>query len=228
MQTEKAIVFDSSTLVSFAMNGLFEELKSLKKIFKGKFIITKEVKEEIVNKPLTIKRFELEALKLEELIQEKILELPSSLGVEDKKITEKTTELMKIANNSFISQGVGIKLIDIGETSCVALSQILIDKKIQNILAVDERTTRMLSENPETLKSIMEKRLHTKINIKNENLKIFKNLRFIRSVELIYLAHKKGLLTIKSKNALDALLYALKFKGCSVSEDEIEQIKRLG
>ncbi|VVB79190.1 Uncharacterised protein [uncultured archaeon] len=226
--TERVIIFDSSTLISFAMNGLFEELKTLRKSFSGKFIITKEVKQEIVDNPIRIKRFELEALKIDEMIQQKILELPNSIGVEDKKITDKTLELMKIANNTFISQGVGIKLIDMGETSCVALSQILNEQGVQNVLAVDERTTRMLSENPETLKNIMQKRLHTKINIKNENLRFFRNLKFIRSTELIYVAYKKGIISIKSKDTLDALLYALKFKGCSISDEEIEEIKRLG
>lgn len=225
---EKILLFDSSTLISLAMNGLFEEFKTLKKSFSGKFIITKEVKQEIVDNPIKIKRFELEALKIEEMIQQKILELPNSIGIDEKKITEKTFELMKIANNTFISEGVGIKLIDVGETSCVALSQILSEKGVQNILAVDERTTRMLSENPENLRNIMQKRLHTKINIKNENLKFFKNLKFIRSTELIYVAYKKGIISIKSKNTLDALLYALKFKGCSISDEEIEEIKRLG
>ena len=57
----KAIIFDSGTLISFAINGLYEELKLLKAKFDGKFIITDEVKAEIIDKPINIKRFELEA-----------------------------------------------------------------------------------------------------------------------------------------------------------------------
>ena len=41
---KKIIIFDASTLITLAMNGMFEEIKGLKKIFKGNFIITKEVK----------------------------------------------------------------------------------------------------------------------------------------------------------------------------------------
>ena len=67
---EKILIFDASPLISFAMNGLLPELKSLKETFEGKFIITKEVKYEIIDRPITIKRFELEALKLQELINE--------------------------------------------------------------------------------------------------------------------------------------------------------------
>ena len=65
-QKSKAIVFDSGTLINFAMNGMFQEFRELKKIFNGKFLITKEVKSEIIDRPITIKRFELEALRLKE------------------------------------------------------------------------------------------------------------------------------------------------------------------
>ena len=47
---QKIIIFDASTLITLVMNGLTEELRSLKKIFNGKFIITNEVKYEIVDK----------------------------------------------------------------------------------------------------------------------------------------------------------------------------------
>ena len=43
----------------------------------------------------------------------------------------------------------------------------------------------------------------------------------------MYIAYKKGLVRIKDKKILDAILYALKFKGCSISTDEIERIKKL-
>ena len=56
---EKAIIFDASTIISFVMNGLVPEFRRLKENFKGKFLITSEVKEEIVDKPINIKRFEL-------------------------------------------------------------------------------------------------------------------------------------------------------------------------
>ena len=38
----KAIVFDSGTLISLSMNGLVDELRDLKNIFKGNFFITKD------------------------------------------------------------------------------------------------------------------------------------------------------------------------------------------
>jgi hypothetical protein len=224
----KAIIFDASTLISFSMNGLLPELKELRKIFNGKFIITEKVKKEVIDRPITIKRFELEGLKIKQLLDEKVLEMPVSIGIKDEEISKKTDEILNIANNSFIGEKRNIKLIDLGEASCLALSKILNEKKIENVIAIDERTTRMLGELPENLQKLMQKKLHTKINLKKENLEFFKGFKFIRSAELVYIAYKKKLVRLKNGLVLDALLYGVKFKGCSISNEEIEEVKKLG
>ncbi len=227
--TEKILIFDASSLISFAMNGLLYELRELKKIFPGKFIIPKEVKQEIIDKPLTIKRFELEALNLNQLLKEKILELPTAIGIDEEKISRETNDLLNLANTSFLERDKKeVHLIDLGETACLVLSKILNKKNIPNVIVIDERTTRMLSEKPENLKKLLQKKLHIRIDIKKENLKHFKGLKMVRSCELIYIAYKKELVRIKDKKILDALLYALKYKGCAISTDEIETIKKLG
>lgn len=223
----KIIIFDASTLITLAMNGMFEEMRELKKIFKGKFIITKEVKMEIIDKPITINRFKLEALKLKQLLDEKTLEMPSTIGISDEEISKKTTEILEIANNIFQGNNKSIHLIDLGESSCLALSNMLNEKKIKNVLAIDERTTRMLGEKPDNLQRFLQKKLHTKISFKKEPLGFFKEFKVIRSSELVYIAYKKGLIKLKNGFVLDALLYAVKFKGCSISEDEIREIKKL-
>ncbi len=226
MITEKVIIFDASTLISISMNGLYPELKKLKEKFNGKFIITKEVKYEVIDRPIQIKRFELEALRLKELFDQKIIESPSSVGFSDAEISRKTQEILEISNKSFIGNGKEIHLIDLGEASCIALANI-IGNKVDYLLAIDERTTRMLCENPENLRKLLEKKLHTKIIVKNQNFKLFKGLNIIRSTELIYVAYKKGIFEIKNNQLLDALLYGLKFKGASISDEEIEEIKKI-
>lgn len=226
--TQKVIIFDASSLITLAMNGLLPEFKELKKIFKGKFIITEEVKKEIIDKPIKIKRFELEALRLKELLDNKILEMPSSLGIDENRISNETSKMMKIANSIFYGRDRNIRLIDLGETSCLALGRILDEKKIKNVIVVDERTTRMLSEKPENLERLLQKKLHTKVTFKKENFKLFEGFRFIRSSELVYVMYKKGITRLKNGLVLDALLYAVKFKGCAISGDEIREIKRIG
>ena len=223
----KAIIFDSGTLISFAMNGMFDELRELKKVFNGKFLITSEVKKEIIDKPLTIKRFELEALRLNQLLEEKVLELPVSVGVKDSDVTKKTNEFMQVANSLFYTKGKEVKIIGLGESSCLGLSVFLNQKEISNVLAIDERTIRMLLEKPENLTSLLQRKMHSSIKIKSSNYKIFKGFKVIRSIELIYVAWKKGLIKLKGPNVLDALLYAMKFKGCAISSEEIEEIKKM-
>ena len=224
----KAILFDASSLIGFSMNGLLYIIEELKKNFDGHFIITKEVKYEIIDRPLNIKRFKLEALKLTELLNKKVLEMPDVFGINQTAISKKTQELLDTANSMYHDHKGDIHLLDLGETSCLALGKALNEKKIDYVLAIDERTTRMLCEKPDNLKKLLQKKLHTSIKYDKSKAKIFQGFKIIRSVELIYIAHKKGLTKLKGKQALDALLFALKFKGCSVSHEEIEQIEKLG
>ena len=228
MAQGKVIIFDSGTLISFSMNGLLDVLKNLKGIFKGKFIITEDVKKEIIDKPLTIKRFELEALKIKQLLEEKVLELPGALGVENDEIHNGAQEILEVANKTFFSDGKDITIIHFGEAASLSLSRILTKKGIDNVIAIDERTTRVLVEKPENLKKLLGKKLHTQINSRKEHYKFFEGFKIIRSPELAYVAYKKGLVKINDKMLLDALLYAMKFKGAAISGDEIREILRIG
>ena len=228
INTQRAIIFDSGALISFSMNGITDIIKRLKEIFKGKFLITSEIKKEIIDTPMKIRRFGLEALKLKHLLDEGVLELPSSLGIKDSEITKKTNEILNVANATFNGDGKDIHIMHTGEASSLALGKILNERKIKNVIVIDERTTRILVEKPENLIRIFERKMNTKITVKQQNYKVFKDFRIIRSAELVYVAHKKGLIKLKDGNVLSNLLYAVKFKGAAISGDEIEEIKRIG
>lgn len=223
----KAIIFDASTLISLSMNGLLEVLEKLKEIFKGHFIITKDVKYEVIDRPINVKRFELEALRVKNLLDKKVLELPDAIGVKTSEVMAKKEEIMNIANNMFIGRKEKIPIIHKGEASSLALSRILTERKIPHVLAVDERTTRMLVEKPENLKDLLQRKMSTRITLQKKNFKYFKGFKFIRSTELIYVAWKKNLLELKNDMVLDAMLYALKFKGAAISTEEIREIKAM-
>jgi hypothetical protein len=224
----KAIIFDSSTLISFAMNGLLDYIRELRKIFDGKFLLTDDIKKEIIDTPLTIKRFKLEGLMLQQLLNEGVLEMYSSEGISKSELDNETKRIMDISNSTFINKGKNINMIHTGEASCLALSRLLAKKGIMNVVAVDERTMRMLCERPENLKRLMEKKLHIKLQANTKNYEEFKGFEIIRSTELIYVAYKKKMIKIKNGMLLDAILYALKFRGCSISDEEINEIKKLG
>jgi hypothetical protein len=221
----KAIVFDSGTIINFAINGMTEILRELKEKFDGKFFITEDVKYEIMDRPLKIKRFELESMMIRKLFDDRVLELPNSV-VDKKQLEQKTNELNDKLNHTFFARGEFVKIMDKGELSAMALCLLLDEKGIKNVLAVDERTTRVLCEMPQNLQKILQDKLHTKVETKRENLSLT-NIKVIRSSELMYVAYKKGLVKLKDGNVLEALLYAVKFHGCSISFDEIDQMKNL-
>ena len=45
-----------------------------------------------------MKNYELEALKIKQLLDEGVLEMPSSLGINDSEISVKTKEILDVAN----------------------------------------------------------------------------------------------------------------------------------
>ncbi len=135
---------------------------------------------------------------------------------------------MNLANSIYINKRKKIKIVHEGEIETIAMQN--------NICVIDERTTRMLIENPLKLKELLEKKLHSKIHIDVKNLNEFKELtkdvKIIRSTELMTIAFEKGLFKDfipkgKRKDFLDGLLWGLKLRGCAISSDEINQILRL-
>ena len=132
---------------------------------------------------------------------------------------------MQTANTLFRTKKRDVHLIDKGESAALALSIIMKQKTKADIpLVVDERTTRMLCEKPENLKKLMEKKLHTSIQANKDNYKSFNGFKIIRSTELAYIAYKKNLFDLKDPMTFEAILYGLKFKGCSISEAEVKEL----
>lgn len=222
----KACIFDSGAIISLAMNNLLYILPALQK--KTKLIITPAVKREIIDRPLTIPRFALEALQVKELFDQGILELPEAVGISSATLTAETTKLMDKANHFVQAGGVWVPIVSEGEISCLALSEALTAKGIDNLIAIDERTTRLLIEAPRNLERLMSDKLHKRITLTYQDLSVFSAFRCIRSSELVVVAYKQGILHPNTKQALAAALYATKFKGSSITFEEIEQLKKLG
>ena len=222
----KSIIFDSGTLITLSMNNLLDMLRELKKGFDGKFIITREVENEIVFKPMRIKRFKLGAMRLKGLIDDKTLEFPDSLGINEKEISRMTKDILKEANSLYVAKGRPVHIIDGGEASILSLSKLMRDKGIENMIAMDERTTRMLCERPENLSHLLNRKLHTKVTQQRKTNFDFHQSSFLRSTELIYVAYKKGIIP-KDRELLDAMLYAAKFKGAAISSSEIKILGKL-
>lgn len=228
----RALIFDAGPIISLATNNLLWVLERLKHAYGGEFLITPKVKAELIDKPLSTKKFEFEALQVLDIIEKDVLKVYQNKGIE-----ALSKELLDLANHSFMAHGSWIRLMHNAEIECLATAQYL----KADAAIIDERTTRLFLENPLRLEKLFEIRLHTDIKVNStavERVKeLLKEVKIIRSSELIMIAYKLGLLndfiptlpTIKRprKTLLNAVLWALKVRGCSISKKEIDEIVRL-
>ena len=222
----KYLIFDAGPIISLTMNGMLPIIEKLKKKFNGEFILTPQVRNEVVDKPMKIKKYKLEAIQVKDMIDRGIFKMSTEI-VPSQKLEMEIKRILKITNGILrtVQTGEKIKIIHDGEAACLAFSNLC---GADNVIVIDERTTRMLTEAPQNLEKMMERKLHTPLKAELSSLNELKNFKFIRSAELLFIAYKKDLIPIKkSRDLLDALLYGVKFKGPAISSVEIEEMKKL-
>jgi hypothetical protein len=222
----KSLVFDSGPIISLATNGLLGLLKPLKGHFGGAFVINEAVRYELVTRPLETRRFKFEALQVQALIEQGVLEVEDSPRIRDD-----ANRLMRMANNSYTVHGRPLALVQEGEAQAVAAAIAIGAVGV----VMDERITRMIIEKPEALEHLLGHRLHATVKIDRSQIGEFSSrvgrLRIIRSAELVTLAYQKGLLDEYKvhvphveRELIDSLLWGMKLHGCAISEDEIDQL----
>ena len=224
---EKILFFDAGPVITLVMARLAWILPELKKRFGGKFYITPAVKYELVDRPLTVRRFEFEALEVMKMIRDGIFEMYEKVP------NTKVSVLKKLANSAFTMQNRTMDVLQAGEVESVASA---LQEKNAGVV-MDERTLRLLIESNKDMKSLLERRFKKDVSVNltkmNEFSQNFKNVPITRSIELVSVAYNLGLLDSylpKRRDAkstlLDAVLWATKFNGCAVTEHEIEEIKQ--
>ena len=226
----KSLIFDAGPIISLATNNLLWIIEPLKKEFDGKFYLTEAVRKELVDRPLETKKFKFEAIQVEKLIENKILEV-----IDNDFIRDKTPSLLNTANEIFKAYNdYYMRIVHFAEISVIAAAVSL----NADAIVIDEKTTRLLIENPSRLVEILKRTLHTSIRVNENNLKEFRSIagkiNTIRSIELVTVAYEHGILddyitkiTDARKNLLESVLWGVKLNGCAVSKDEIEQIVRI-
>lgn len=225
----KSIIFDAGPIISLATNNLLFILPPLKKEFSGKFYLTSSVKKELVDRPFEIKKFKFEAIQIEKLIEDGVLEI-----IDNDFIRNESPKLLEMANTTFRAFNNYMQLVHFAEMSALATAISM----NADAVVIDEKTTRLLMENPKILLEILKKTLHTSISVNELNLKNFrirtKNIRTIRSIELVAVAYEHGFLDDyvtklpdARRNLLESVLWGVKLGGCAVSRDEIGQILRM-
>lgn len=211
-----SIFFDSSTLISFAVTCSLPMLRKLKGSYEGDFLITTSVYNETIQRALESLRFRYEAYRVLELIEDGVIKKYS-----DAPLTGQINELMGNMNKTYFANNKPLTIMHLGETSTIAACA----KENASTIAVDERTTGLLIENPDSLKPWLEKKFHTNIIINKQNMSAWSYIanKFtpLRSTEFAFTAWQKGIFG-SNKDVLFGLLWALKFAGCAISENEID------
>jgi len=223
----KSLVFDSSSIISLATNNLLWVLSELKKKYNGSFYLCNSVKRELVDNPLQSKKYKFEALTIMELIKK------GDLDIYNGELSAKKNKLLDIANHIFKAKGQDMGIVHDADMESLALA---IDIKADAYI-VDERTTRLLIEDPKKLGELFNKKLHTNVSYNNGLLKEFQketgNINVLRSADLMTIIYEKGLLDkyVFSENlrksVLEGVLWGVKLRGCSISMEEINDIIRM-
>ncbi len=208
-------VVDSSTIISLSINCLLNIFDKFKE--RGhRFIIPVWVYDEVVKNSIRIQRFAFEGYRIKKRVEEGIFEVYHG------KISQQAREFLSYINRSFYAKNNPIRIIHPADAEAMILA-----KRIGDALIVDERNMRMVTENPEGMQKLLERKLHRHIRVDKKNLKealsFIEDLPVLRSVDLVCVAWKDGLIPYDSKDVLKSILLSLKFSGCAISFDEINQ-----
>ncbi len=217
-----SILADASSLISLADVGLIGVLIALRPYIKGELLITEEVERESIERPLKIPKYSFSGVRLKRALFDGVFKIITPNP-------ETTDKVMKLANTLFSIGGKPFKLIHKGEAEIVAVA---IDNKLKTLL-IDERTTRTLIESPFETKKHLTEEFRRGVDINREALNEFKELtngiNMIRSSEIIALGYEYGYFKKfgdLKKDAFKAALYAIKFNGCAIGFDEINELIR--
>lgn len=215
----KRIVCDSSSLISMSSSCMLQLLGYFKNV---RFIVPRSVENEIRGAPMMTRRFKLSALKFQHLLNTGIIEVEEADQEEAKRFLER-------ANTVFWLRGKPIKMIHLGEAEALALAT------DADALLIDERTLRLFIETPSQLLEMLRKRIGKKIQqdsrALNKCVDSMEDAVIIRSSEIVAAAYENGILEEcfgeDGKDLLEACLWALKFSGCSITNNEIDEYLRI-
>ncbi len=221
---EKPIVCDSSSLISLTESCFFPVIDYLTKKDHLRFLITEGVVYETISHPLRILResYALSALKVKDAVEKGVI----LERVRDEKTIKLTEELLECANNMFYMRGRPLELVHEGEAEMLAFAYA---NDIPFVL-MDERTTRLLVESPLAVKDHLESEFHINVMVNKDKIHEFRDITegisVVRSIELLAFAYTRGYFDhfSEKQEIFRAALYKLKYSGCAISYDEIEEV----
>ena len=151
----KKLFFDAGPIITLVMSRLSWILPLLKEKYGGEFYITPAVKYELIDRPLTISRFQFEALQVLKLLRD------GTLKLYDKVPQQQATKLKNLANNSFRINNKNMDLIQAGEIESVTSSL----QEENSAVVMDERTLRLFIEDSNQMEKLLEIRFKKNVII---------------------------------------------------------------
>ncbi|MEK6923624.1 MAG: hypothetical protein AABW54_00090 [Candidatus Micrarchaeota archaeon] len=221
----KSIIFDASTLISLSETCLISALYFLRDQISGKFYVTPAVQREIVSRPLGIRKLEFSAMRLNKLLDDRIIEVIATPNLQ-----AETVRLLGLSNNLFYVNGSPLQLLQAGEAECVAS----FEGASITAMAADEKTVRQLIEAPLEFSKQIAGEYSGRVQVDDGNLALWRkatnHIKTIRSSELLAVAAGKGFFKdygAASGEARTAAVYALRNAGCSLSQSELVEFEGL-
>ncbi|VVB56559.1 Uncharacterised protein [uncultured archaeon] len=219
-----ALICDASALISITDSCFIHVLYMLKRGFSGAYVMPPCVYEECVVQPRRIMADARYALRVERAVSDEVLDVVPLADPGD------AAQILQWANSIFTLEGRPLPILQRGEAECLALA---LETGVRDLL-MDERTTRLLLEDPAQLTAHLQAEYGERLRVRQQPLDELmarcKTLRFYRSSEMLLLAYQMGFFDDywnMKEEALEAALYRLKYSGCALSEDEIEQSMKL-
>ncbi|MFA4946319.1 MAG: hypothetical protein WC607_02130 [Candidatus Micrarchaeia archaeon] len=219
------IVCDSSTLISLGSTGVLDCLEFLTQKTGASFIIPPAVEREIIGHALRIDKYRFSGLRLKSLVRRgvlKVVALPP--------LTREGHRILDEANNAFKERGRAFQILQEGEAECIALLSFV----PAAALAVDEKTTRLLLEDPAGLARVIQADAGERVEADQGALAALAKRRgntpIIRSTEILAVAVEKGFFDSFGQDKAEALkagVNALRRAGCSISHRELDEYESL-
>lgn len=218
----KDMLCDSGAFISLTTACLDEIIYFLSEKFGVRFIIPPSVEHEVVTRPLEggLKQYYFSAIKIKSAIKNGVI-VPVETDV-----SSQTQRILRSANGIFYAKGRPLQLIQQGEAEMLAMASEL---DVHDIL-IDERTMRLLIESPFSIKDHLAEEFGVNIMLDKKALDEFgaftKGVTAIRSSELVMIAYENGFFDHFAdlrREALEAALLRVRFAGCSLRFDEIDE-----
>jgi predicted nucleic acid-binding protein len=221
----KNVVCDSSTLISLAETCNISCLQFLRERAPVNFVIPPSVYNEIISCPINLPQFEFSAVRLSKILADGTISLYSPPGLKNR-----TQKILRAANNVLRVDGRPLEILHAGEAECLAVCS----EAGAAALAIDEKTTRLLLEDPRKLWEAVSSEYGGRLSFNELAAREFRSLAcsvaVIRSSEIIAVAALKGFFAEYGEfedEAFHSALYALRRAGCSLPLPEVGEYKRV-